>query len=500
MSDDHSADRMTRRAALGGLLATTAATRLRGVMAQAHAPDLWYRSLTEVAKDIASRRLSPLELTQVMLDRIQRLDPRLQSYLTVTAEVALSQARRAETEIHQRRYRGPLHGIPVAVKDLCFTRGIPTSGGSQIHRDFRPGYDATVVSRLTDAGAVLLGKLNMTEGAGYTHHPALPRPTNPWREDLWTGVSSSGSGVATAAGLCYASVGSDTAGSIRFPSACNGLTGLKPTWGRVSRHGIMPFAESFDTIGPMGRSAADIAAVLTTVAGWDPDDPTTLPSPVPNYLSALRAANPARGYRIGIDREFNNTGTNPQTIKLIEAAIATLRELGAEPKPISFPSPAALFEHVRDLLLAELAMSHAATYPAQKNQYGEWLREAIEQGLAAKARDLAHATVERDKFRGRLASVFRDVDAIVIPVMPQLTPTWSELTSMTDLDSLGRFTLPLSATGSPTITLPCGFSDDSRPVGFQLIGPHNSEAHLLRLAHAYQCATEWHLHHPVLAA
>jgi amidase len=235
-----------------------------------------------------------------MLSRINKYQGRLRAYATVTEDLALRQADRAAVEIAKGQYRGPLHGIPIAVKDLCYTKGIVTSAGMPIHGKFKPSYDATVVRRLRAAGAVLLGKLQMTEGAFAEHHPDIKAPVNPWHKDHWSGVSSSGSGVATASGLCFASLGSDTGGSIRYPSAANGLSGLKPTWGRVSRHGVFDLASSLDHIGPMCRSSADCAAVLQVIAGADPHDPTATSEPVPNYLAGLNR--PLGGLRLGIAR------------------------------------------------------------------------------------------------------------------------------------------------------------------------------------------------------
>jgi amidase len=463
-------------------------------------PELCYRPLTEIAEDIRLRRLSPVEVTEQILERIETIDPGLKSYTTVTADLALKQARRAESEIANGKYRGPLHGVPIAVKDLCYTTGIPTSGGMIIHKDFKPTYDATVVKRLADAGSVLLGKLHMTEGACLEHHPEMPRPVNPWKADLWTGVSSSGSGVATAAGLCYASLGSDTGGSIRFPSACNGLTGVKPTWGRVSRYGIMDLAPSYDTVGPMTRTAADAAIVLSAIAGYDPNDPTSLQAPVPDYLGALDDVYGARGMRIGIDWDFVKEGADPTSIKMIEAAADTLAELGAELRPITFPDPLPLLEHLLEMMMVELAVIHEATYPSQKKRYGNWLGNGIEIGLAAKPTDLGRVSILRDQYKGQLLRIFKDVDAILIPVFRDGTPTWDQAIELNDKDMNGlmRFTAPINATGSPTVTMPCGYTADNRPVGFQLVGAHCSEHVLLRAAHAFQQATDWHVRHPVL--
>src|SRR5215831_16832810 len=236
-------------------------------------------TLIEAADAIRSRKISPVELTNALLDRIARLDPSLRSYATVTPELASAQARRAEGEIAAGSYRGPLHGIPVAVKDICNTAGVVTAAGMAIHTSHVPDFDATVVKRLAGAGAVLLGKLQLTEGAFLTHHPTVTPPRNPCNAEYYAGASSSGSGVATAVGLCFGSLGSDTGGSIRFPCSANGITGLKPTWGRVSRYGVFALAASLDHIGPMTRSAADAGAMLGAIAGFDANDPTSLTAP-----------------------------------------------------------------------------------------------------------------------------------------------------------------------------------------------------------------------------
>ena len=230
--------------------------------------DLHYLSLDEVARRLKARKVSSVEATRAILDRIEALDPKLKSYATVTPERALQDAARLDAETAAGKSRGPLHGVPIAVKDLCNTAGVPTAAGMAIHRKHVPAKDATVVARLKQAGAVILGKLQMTEGAYGAHHPTIEPPVNPWNAAYWTGVSSSGSGVATASGLCFASLGSDTGGSIRFPSTMNGLSGLKPTWGRVSRAGVFPLAESLDHVGPMCRSALDAALVLGVIVNY----------------------------------------------------------------------------------------------------------------------------------------------------------------------------------------------------------------------------------------
>jgi len=280
--------------------------------------ELHYLSLLDVAEALRSREISPLELTRAMLSRIEALEPRLHAYALVTADRALAQAARAETEIGRGEYRGPLHGVPIAVKDIFNTAGVTTAAGMPLHDNHVPATDATVVRRLAEAGAVLLGKLQLTKGAFVTHHPSVIAPSNPWHADYYAGASSSGAGVATAAGLCFGSLGSDTGGSIRFPSAANGLTGLKPTWGRVSRHGVFALAESLDHVGPMARCAADAGALLQAIAGLDPLDATTLAAAVPDYLRGLDAG--IHDLCVGIDVAYNETG--------IPAVRRTVRHVG----------------------------------------------------------------------------------------------------------------------------------------------------------------------------
>src|SRR5215468_10589973 len=266
-----------------------------------HTP-LYFHTITELAALIQSQQLSPVEVTRALLERITQLDGRYKSYATVMADQALAAARLAEQDIRAGTYRGPLHGVPVAVKDLCFTEGVRTMGGTKALVDHVPTFDATVVTRLHAAGAILLGKLNLTEGAMGGYHPDFAIPVNPWHAERYAGASSSGSGVATAAGLCFGSLGSDTGGSIRGPSAACGIVGLKPTWGRVSRYGVFPLSESLDHIGPMTRTVRDAALMLAVIAGYDPRDETSLAAKVDDYLAAADAG--VSGLRVGLDESY----------------------------------------------------------------------------------------------------------------------------------------------------------------------------------------------------
>src|SRR5690625_234549 len=286
--------------------------------------DFAFMGLTDLAELIRTRQVTSVEVTEALLGRIDSLDSRLHSYAHVSGETALEAAANADAEVARGHYRGPLHGVPVAVKDLCYTTDAPTASGGTVHAGHMSTYDATVVTRLREAGAVNLGKLAMTEGAFTGHHPTLHTPVNPWDEGTWSGVSSSGSGVAPAAGLCFGALGTDTGGSIRLPSAANGVTGMKPTWGRVSRYGITSLAASMDHIGPMARSAADCAAILEVISGQDVKDPTSSLIPVPPFLRDIELR---RVPRLGVDPELTATFDAP-TRDMLGRVVETVRSLG----------------------------------------------------------------------------------------------------------------------------------------------------------------------------
>ncbi len=464
--------------------------------------ELHYLELVELTRRMHAKEISPVQATRAELDRIAALDGSLRSYVVVTPEAALEQARQAEAEIARGDIKGPLHGAPVAVKDLCWTAGVPTAAGMAIHRDFLPNEDATVVRKLRGAGAIILGKLQLTEGAFADHHPSVDPPVNPWNAAHWSGASSSGSGVATAAGLCFGSLGSDTGGSIRFPSAANGVTGLKPTWGRVSRYGVFELAATLDHIGPMARSAADAAAMLGAIAGVDPNDPTASPEPVPNYLAGIDRG--LRGLRIGVDAAWNKLGTDARMVQAVDDAIATIRQLGGDVRAVTFPDPAPVIADWIAHCAVETAVAHEATYPARKSEYGPALAGLIDLGRATSGMDYQKILLRRHNFSGQLRTLFETIDLLVVPAQAFASPTTAAMATLGQdpekLTALLRFTCPFDLSGSPTITLPCGFTDAGTPVAFQFVAPHFREELLFRAGHAYQGATDWHRQHPMLTA
>jgi amidase len=461
--------------------------------------DRAFDTILGVAAAIEAKELSPVALATSQLERIEQLDGRLKSFATVTADHAMAAAAAAEREIAAGNYRGPLHGVPIAVKDLCFTKGVRTMGGAAVLADHIPDFDATVVTRLEEAGAVLLGKLNLTEGAMAGYNPAFELPLNPWDAECWSGASSSGSGVATAAGLCFGSLGNDTGGSIRFPAAACGVVGLKPTWGRVSRHGVLALAESLDHIGPITRSTADAAVIFETIAGFDENDPTSLRAAVPDCLTGIDAG--IRDVRIGLDRAYVSEGVAPEVATAIFSAADVLSDLGAQVVEVSMPDLASCVEAWSVLCGAEAAAAHAATYPSRADEYGPWFRSWLEHGHRVSGVDYARANAVRLALNGRLRETFADIDVLACPAMPDPAfPITRELmydSTSDDFDmSILRFTAPFDFNGAPTLNLPSGLSDEGLPLSLQLAGKHLGEALLCRVGHAFEQATEWHQQRP----
>lgn len=463
----------------------------------------WLSAL-EVGTAIGRAEFSSLEITQAMLERIEEMGPRYRPYTSILAERALAQAQGLDEELRTGSSRGPLHGVPIGIKDLCDIEGEPTYAGTQFLGKLGSASETScVVERLEVAGAVILGKLKLTEGAFTSHHPSVDVPINPWCEERWTGISSSGSGVATAAGLAFATLGSDTGGSIRFPSASCGLTGLKPTHGRVPLHGVFPLSTSLDHVGPMTRNVADCAAVFDAIAGGDVRDPGSLwlNASSQGKSSVVSPSGNAQGVRIGVDRKALEVGDE----KMAELVIATLdvfRDRGAEIVELELPDTTATLGAWSIICAADVANAHAATFPSRADEYGPDLRGLLELGNSVSGRALAEANATREAYTIALDRLFDDVSAVLTPVIPIPLPANTKLGGA-DLSPergllLMRFNLPVDMARTPSLTMPCGFTDDGAPVGFQLVARRLHETRLLELGAAYQDATEWHEAHPRL--
>lgn len=459
--------------------------------------DLHFLELLELTQLIHAGKLSPVEVTEAQLERIEKIDGDISSYAAVCAHNALEAAREAEKEIGAGRIKGPLHGAPVAVKDLCWTTDAPTAAGTSVRAGFMADEDATVVRRLRDAGAIILGKLKLTEGAYTDHHTEIVAPRNPWGHSHWVGASSSGSGAAPAAGLCYAAIGTDTGGSIRFPSGANGITGLKGTWGRVSRHGVFPLAPTLDHVGPMARSARDAAAVMSAIAGADPQDPTATLAPVPDYLAEISKG--TKGLRLGIDTQWLSDVDGP-TGMVLEEVRRIAGQLGMELVEIGFPDTRQIVMDWFPQCGVEAAVAHEETYPSRKGEYGPSLAGLIELGRATSGLEYQKLVLRRIDFTGRVRRVFEDVDLVLAPVQGFSAPTCEWMAGLgvnvETVRRLHQYTSPFDSSGNPTITLPGGFTSEGLPIGFQFIAGHLQEQILLRAGTAFQQVTDWHRRHP----
>jgi amidase len=474
---------------------------------------LHYQTLVEVATQIANGELTATQVTEKMLERIATLDPTLHAYYTVMGEQALQAAAAADAAQSEGQSFGPLHGVPIAVKDLCHKRGAPTTAGHQFRRQQVSIENATVVTRLESAGAVVMGKLATTEGAMVGYHPDFEVPRNPWGAlDRWPGVSSGGSGVATAAGLCFAALGTDTGGSIRFPSAANGVVGLKPTWGRVSRQGVLDLGPTLDHIGPMTRSVRDAARMLGVIAGRDLQDVTSLSAPCDDYEAELGRG--VAGLRIGWDEAYATTNIQPYVTDALHSAISQLANAGAKIVDVKVPAfEADELAAWNILAAAEAAAVHATTYPAKQDEYGVYFREFLKTGRQTSAVDLANAVFARKRACGRIAPVFDGIDCLLSPTLASESFRYNvedayggiDMTKGTlagvPLDFLARntpFIVIWDFNGYPTLSVPCGFSPDGIPLSLQLVAKPLQESILCRAGYAFEQANRFHLQHPAL--
>jgi amidase len=442
------------------------------------------------------------EGVEAFLERIALHDPKLKACSMLRAERALERAVVLDRERagHPGLPLPPLFGVPMMIKDLCDWAGEPTRAGTVVLGERPARSDAEVVERLERAGAVILGKTRMTEGALAMHHPSVEPPVNPWNPARWTGISSSGSGVAVAAGLCLGALGTDTGGSIRFPSAACGITGLKPTHGRVSLRGVFPLAGSLDHIGPMARSVDDVARLFAVLAGPDPGDPWSLLAQ-PHVASPSTLSPRVRGVRIGIDRRYASEGVDASIQAAVEEALGIFRELGAMVIEVELPSREELLGAWLSLVAAEAAEAHAETFPERAADYGPELRGMLELGQRVDGRSVARAAKARIAFSRRLANCFEQMDVLIAPVIADLRPADTNLSDVERTPGAAgaiRFTAPFNLSGLPALSLPGGFDRDGAPIGFQLVAPPCEEDHLLALGAAFQSATDWHSMRPAL--
>lgn len=456
-------------------------------MTQSAAP-LYYLTIAEAGELLRNRSLSPVELTRAFLDRIDALDDTLQCYITVLHDDAMAAARQAEAEILRGDYRGPMHGIPIALKDLYDTAGVRTTASSKVMADRVPTADATTTARLKAAGAVLLGKLAMHEFAlgGPDPTNGFPLARNPWNLDHIPGGSSSGSGAGIAAGLCMGTLGSCTGGSIRGPAAFCGIAGIKATYGRVSRYGVVPLSWSLDHCGPMTWTVEDSAIMLQAIAGYDPKDPTSSQAPVPDYAAALKAD--VSGLRIGVPRHFffaDDPKIDKQTLAAVDSALSEYEDMGAHMEEISVPMLAHAGAAQPVIMLSEAFAYHQNNLRNKPELFGEMVRARFRTGGLFSAADYVQAQRARNVLKRQFAEALRRVDVIASPTMSNPAPRFDEMDAMTT-SRVPSFTGPYNLTGMPAISTPCGFTTDGLPIGLQIAGKPFDEPTVFRAAYAYE--------------
>ena len=467
--------------------------------------ELPYLTIDEASRRLRSKEISPVDLTKACLERIERIDPMLNSFITVVPWVALEQARQAEAEILRGEHRGPLHGIPMALKDLYETAGIQTTAGSRHFAEYVPETDALVVQKLRKAGIVLLGKLNLHEIAlGVTNeNPHFGACHNPWDLERMTGGSSGGSAAALAAGLCLGSLGSDTGGSIRIPASLCGVVGMKPTYGRVSMRGIMPLSWNLDHAGPMGRRVLDVAYLLQVIAGYDAEDPYSVDVPVGDYLTRIEAG--IGGYRVGMLVGEYIDQADPLLLAAVRQAASLLEGMGAVIEEVD---PA---NHHVDLLQAaqangvmvtsDAAVFHHERVKNRPEDFGIDVLKRLLTGAAYTSAEYIQARRTQTLVRRQLEELLKRFDLLILPTTPTLAPPLQSLDAVERARQLTRFTAPFNLTGLPALSLPCGFIRDGKvdlPVGLQMVASAWGEVRLLRAAYAYEQASPWHLRQPEL--
>ena len=468
--------------------------------------ELCYMSAGDLARLIKDREVSPVEIVEAHLARIEATEPVLNSFITLLPDEARAAAKRAEKEIQAGNYRGPLHGIPVGLKDLYNTAGVRTTSGSRIFDTFIPSEDCTVAARFHEAGAILLGKLNLHQFAfGPTgENPDYGHMHNPWDPEMISGGSSGGSGSATASGQCTITTGSDTGGSIRIPAALCGIVGLKPTYGLVSRFGLTPLSWSLDHPGPMVRTVEDAALAMNVIAGHDPKDVASAKVEVPDYTTALTAsdAGDLRGLRIGVPMEYFQVPLDPQVALAVREAISVMESMGAEVTEVAFP----MFHDAQvisgAILVAEAAAYHRDLLLEHGHKLYPPVRLRLEAGLFVTAADYIRAQQARTLFNRQARELLDHVDLLAGPTEPVTAPKLLAAHVQAGEEEVGataaltQYTRPYNITGFPAISVPCGFSNEGLPIGLQLAGRPFDELTVLRAAHAYEQATDWHTRRP----
>lgn len=456
-------------------------------------------SLRQASDLIRKKDVSSIDLTQACLTRIEKYQETLNAFITVTPEKAFAQAREMDAEIRSGKWRGPLHGVPIALKDNIDTTAFRTTAASALFADRIPTEDAEVVRRLKAAGAVILGKLNMDEfAAGGTSTSTYFKPVhNPWALDRIAGGSSGGSGAAVAAALCFGALGTDTGGSIRGPASFCGIVGFKPTYGRVSIRGVIPLSWTLDHVGPMCRTVEDAAMLLQVIAGYDADDTTSVDVPVPDYLAGLKM--PVAGLRLGLPRAQFYDEFDAEVAAVINDALTVLGKLTAGLREVELPSVVTIYTALGG---AETYAYHAQWFTRTPQLYQSTLRRRLEQAAKVSAADYALLRREVDRLRREISGVFADVDLLVTPTVKILPRTIEESIKRAEAEKplppeLGN-TNQFNIFGLPTISVPCGFTKAGLPIGLQISGPHWAEARVLALAYAYEQATEWHKRRPSL--
>lgn len=464
------------------------------------ANDICYLSIAEAAAALRRKEVSPLDLTDACIARIEALDSRLHSFITPTFDRGRAQARRAEQELRSGNDRGVLHGIPIALKDLYLTKGIRTTCHSAVLQDWIPAYDATAVAKLAEAGAVLIGKLGMHEFAfgGPSVDAPFPAVRNPWNVEHIPGGSSSGSGAALAAGLCYGALGSDTGGSIRTPSTHCGIVGIKPTYGRVSRHGVIPLSWSLDHAGPMARSVEDCALLLQAIAGYDGNDPASANVAVPDFRSSLHAG--IEGMRVGVPRAGwfdENLGVEPQTEAVFDQALTVLGGLGAKIREIDGRPFALARKANQTILVCEAFAYHENTFQSMPMQFGAAVRRRMLEGAFLSAADYLAAQRARRVLTQRICAHFDSVDVFALPGAARPPDAFATM-DPNEQNLRPNFTNPFNLAGLPAISVPCGFTPGDLPAGLQIVAAPFAEETALRVAYAYEQSAGWRERRPPL--